>query len=71
VFRSRTPPEAIELVTKLLSYTPTSRYTALEACAHPFFDEIREADTVLPNGKPLPSSLFNFSEQGKQNRKEI
>jgi len=63
VFRSRTPPEAIDLVSKLLSYTPTSRFTALEACTHVFFDELRDSSTLLPNGKPLPSGLFNFSEQ--------
>jgi len=63
VFRSRTPPEAIDLVGKLLSYTPTTRLTALEACTHPFFDELREPTTVLPNGKPLPPSLFSFSEE--------
>jgi hypothetical protein len=37
-----------------------SRYGALEACAHPFFDELRQPGTVLPNGRPLPP-LFNFS----------
>lgn len=63
VFRSRTPPEAIDLVSKLLSYTPTTRFTALEACTHPFFDELREPNVVLPNGKPLPEHLFKFSDQ--------
>lgn len=67
VFRSRTPPEAIDLVGKLLNYTPTTRLTALEACAHPFFDELREGTAVLPNGKPLPPNLFNFSEQEMAN----
>jgi len=62
VFRSRpVPPEAIDLITGLLQYTPTNRLKPLEACAHPFFDEIREPNAVLPNGKPLPP-LFNFSE---------
>jgi len=61
VFRSRTPPEAIELVSRLLEYTPTSRMTPLEACAHAFFDELRDSNTRLPSGKDLPP-LFNFSE---------
>jgi glycogen synthase kinase 3 beta len=26
---------------------------------HPFFDELRDPSTVLPNGKPLPP-LFNW-----------
>lgn len=36
----------------------------LEACVHPFFDELRDPNTRLPNGRPLPP-LFNFKPQGK------
>ena len=36
----------------------------LEACIHPFFDELRDPNTRLPNGRPLPP-LFNFKSQGK------
>lgn len=35
----------------------------LEACIHPFFDELRDPSTRLPNGRPLPP-LFNFKPQG-------
>jgi hypothetical protein len=31
----------------------------LEALVHPFFDELRDPNTCLPNGRPLPP-LFNF-----------
>lgn len=34
----------------------------LEACAHPFFDELRETNARLPNGRPLPP-LFNFKQE--------
>ncbi|XP_021285854.1 shaggy-related protein kinase kappa isoform X1 [Herrania umbratica] len=34
----------------------------LEACIHPFFDELRDPNTRLPNGRPLPP-LFNFKPQ--------
>jgi glycogen synthase kinase 3 beta len=61
VFRTRTPPEAIELVSRLLEYTPSSRITPLQACAHPFFNELREPGTRLPNNNELPP-LFNFTE---------
>ena len=64
VFRARTPPEAIDLVSRLLEYTPSSRISPLQACAHTFFEELREANTRLPNGRELPP-LFNFTEQGK------
>lgn len=35
----------------------------LEACVHPFFDELRDPNTRLPNGRPLPP-LFNFKAPG-------
>lgn len=60
VFRSRTPPESVDLVSKLLEYTPTARMTPLQACAHPFFNELREPGTKLPNNRELPP-LFNFT----------
>ncbi|KAG9339516.1 hypothetical protein JZ751_023658 [Albula glossodonta] len=62
VFRPRTPPEAIALCSRLLEYTPTARLTPLEACAHSFFDELRDPNVKLPNGREKPS-LFNFSTQ--------
>ncbi|XP_014768431.1 glycogen synthase kinase-3 beta [Octopus bimaculoides] len=62
VFRPRTPSEAIQLVSKLLEYTPSSRISPLDACAHPFFDELRDISTRLPNGRDLPP-LFNFTSQ--------
>ncbi|GAB0098095.1 Putative glycogen synthase kinase-3 homolog [Sergentomyia squamirostris] len=61
VFRARTPPEAISLVSRLLEYTPSARITPLQACAHPFFNDLRECNQRLPNGNELPP-LFNFTE---------
>ena len=63
VFRPRTPPEAIALCSRLLEYTPTARLTPLEACAHSFFDELRDPNVKLPNGRDTPA-LFNFTTQG-------
>nr|CAG8433481.1 13063_t:CDS:2 [Entrophospora candida]CAG8434655.1 1419_t:CDS:2 [Entrophospora candida] len=62
VFRARTPPEAIDLISRLLEYTPSNRLTAIEAMCHPFFDELRNPETRLPNGKDLPR-LFDFTPQ--------
>nr|KJB34905.1 hypothetical protein B456_006G089400 [Gossypium raimondii] len=62
VFHKRMPPEAIDLTSRLLQYSPSLRCTALEACAHPFFDELREPNARLPNGRPLPP-LFNFKQE--------
>ncbi|XP_017065278.2 putative glycogen synthase kinase-3 homolog [Drosophila eugracilis] len=62
VFRIRTPAEAIDLVSKMLIYSPNSRVSPLMGCAHPFFDELRQdPHQQLPNGRSLPP-LFNFTE---------
>ncbi|TMS36885.1 hypothetical protein L596_003950 [Steinernema carpocapsae] len=61
VFRPRTSPEAVELVSRLLEYTPGNRLTPLQACAHPLFDDLRLPDSTLPSGASLPP-LFDFSE---------
>ncbi|CAI5999578.1 unnamed protein product [Closterium sp. NIES-65] len=62
VFSKRVPAEAVDLVSRLLQYSPNLRCTAAEALVHPFFDEIKDPNTRLPNGKPLPP-LFNFKKE--------
>lgn len=62
VFQRQLPPEAVDLVSRFLQYSPYLRCTALEACIHPFFDELRDPNTRLPNGRPLPP-LVNFRSQ--------
>ncbi|XP_038623132.1 glycogen synthase kinase-3 alpha [Tachyglossus aculeatus] len=60
VFKARTPPEAIALCSRLLEYTPATRLSPLEACAHSFFDDLRRPGAQMPNSCQLPP-LFNFS----------
>ncbi|KAK4705419.1 hypothetical protein P7C70_g780, partial [Phenoliferia sp. Uapishka_3] len=62
VFRPRTPPDAIDLISKLLEYTPSARLTAIEAMTHPFFDDLRVPDAKMATGKDLPP-LFNFTRE--------
>lgn len=62
VFQKKLAPEAMDLVSRFLQYSPDLRCTAMEACMHPFFDELRDPNTRLPNGRPLPP-LFNFRSQ--------
>jgi glycogen synthase kinase 3 beta len=62
VFRPRTSPEAIDLVSKLLEYTPEARLSSVEAMIHPFFDELRVEGAKMPNGKDFPL-LFDFSRE--------
>lgn len=63
VFRPRTAPDAIDLISHLLEYTPSARLTSVQAMAHNFFDELRSPDATMPNGKPLPP-LFDFTLEG-------
>lgn len=63
VFRPRTAAEAIDLVSKLLEYTPEARLSAIEAMCHPFFDELRGEGARMPNGKDFPL-LFDFTREG-------
>jgi serine/threonine protein kinase len=60
VFRLQTPSEAIDLVSKILEYNPAGRLTPFQCMAHPFFDELRNKDAKLPNGKALPP-VTNFT----------
>ncbi|KAG8457985.1 hypothetical protein KFE25_012656 [Diacronema lutheri] len=62
VFRPRTPVEAIDLVSRLLRYSPEVRLKPLEACAAPLFDELRDDELKLPSGRP-PPPLFDFKPQ--------
>ncbi|KAE8685105.1 Shaggy-related protein kinase theta [Hibiscus syriacus] len=62
IFNRRIPPEAVDLVSRLLQYSPNLHCTPLEACAHPFFDDLRDPTACLPNGRALPP-LFNFTDQ--------
>ncbi|KAL3757638.1 hypothetical protein ACHAWU_009483 [Discostella pseudostelligera] len=60
VFRSKTPEVAMDFIGSTLAYDPEKRIKPLEGCGHPFFDELREERTRLPNGNALPP-LFDFT----------
>lgn len=66
VFR-KADNNALDLIARLLEYTPTERLAAVQAMVHPFFDELRNPDVKLPDSRhgtgqvrDLPP-LFNFS----------
>eukprot|EP01097_Dermamoeba_algensis_P004172 TRINITY_DN2765_c0_g1_i2.p1 TRINITY_DN2765_c0_g1~~TRINITY_DN2765_c0_g1_i2.p1 ORF type:complete len:467 (-),score=101.33 TRINITY_DN2765_c0_g1_i2:212-1417(-) len=54
VYRARTPPEAIDLVSQFLQYIPSDRLTAKKALHHSFFDELKNPNCRLPNNRLLP-----------------
>ncbi|KAJ3026593.1 UNVERIFIED_CONTAM: regulator of ime2 [Siphonaria sp. JEL0065] len=61
VFRNRQlTPEYGALLSRLFEYIPSSRITAMDALSAPFFDELRNRETRLPDGSELPP-LFDFS----------
>lgn len=65
VFRNKVPQNSVDLVSQLLQYEPLLRLDPFEALTHNFFDELREPNARLPNGKPLPQ-LFNFTPEEMQ-----
>jgi len=59
------------LISRLLEYTPTNRLSAIEALTHPFFDDLRDPNTKLPDSRSAHSGvlrdlppLFNFNRHG-------
>jgi glycogen synthase kinase 3 beta len=64
VFKNRVVNEEyLDLVSKLLVYEPNIRLKPLKALLHPFFDELRDQKTKLPNGEALPADLFRFTDE--------
>lgn len=59
IFR-KSSKEAIDFVAKLLVYNPQQRPRPLAGLLDPYFNELRDQNTRLPNGMPLPE-LFNFT----------
>ena len=68
MFRQRATADAMELVSRLLEYTPPLRLSPIEACVHHYFDELRDPATRLPPGRELPP-LFNFTAPGTITRR--
>ncbi len=64
VFKPKVDPLAIDLVSKIVVYSPNKRLSALEALAHSYFDDMREEKFVGLNSQRIPN-LFNFSESKK------
>jgi len=51
---------ALDLIAKFLVFAPKRRIQSFDALGHPYFDELRDPDTRLPDGNKLPP-LFNFT----------
>ena len=60
----------MDFISRTLAYAPERRVKPLEGCAHSFFDELRDENTRLPLGKPLPP-LFDFTAHELNSRPEV
>jgi len=59
IFRSRTSPEAVDWLSKILQYDPKKRPNGLQACMHKMFHDLRS-----PHFKTAtPLSMFWFSDE--------
>ena len=56
-----TEESGADLLEKLFKYKPGERLTALQAMAHPYFDELREENLVFPTGNCL-CDIFSFTQ---------
>jgi serine/threonine protein kinase len=60
-FRKNVDESFFDLLRSLLCYEPKKRVSPLRAMLHPFFDELRVRDTVLPDGSEIPVDIFEFT----------
>jgi len=61
VFKGRgMPKEFMDLINKMLMHSPNKRTRPIYLLGLPFFDELRDKNTKLENGRNLPD-LFNFN----------
>jgi glycogen synthase kinase 3 beta len=61
VFRKTVGQDAISVMAAFLQYDPEQRVRPLEACAHTFFDDLRDERKRCPDGQPLSVDLFNLT----------
>jgi glycogen synthase kinase 3 beta len=59
LFPSDTPSHVLDLIAKMLRYTPTHRILPLESLCHPFFDSLRQEHNIPSS--PNISIYFDFS----------
>ncbi len=55
--------QTIPLISALLEYNPNMRMKAIDACAHPYFNQLRLKGIALPRGATFPRDLFDFTKE--------
>jgi len=61
VFNKTVGQDVTDLLGAFLQYDPEARVKPLEACAHHFFDDLRDERQRCPDGQPFPADLFNLT----------
>ena len=63
VFKGKINDELyIDLISNLLVYEPQKRLGPYQALCHPYFDELKQKEVILPDNKKIPKHLFEFKE---------
>jgi len=61
LFPADTPKEAMDVMSKMLVYTPHKRIKPLDACAHAFFDELRKTYLTPGSAASKLPALFELT----------
>jgi len=57
------PEDALDFLSKVLIYNPSERLSAIELLTHPWFAPLRDPALRLPNGAPIPPSVFQYTKE--------
>jgi len=69
VFKTEVDPLLLDLLSKVLTYSPQKRVDPLEALLHPYFDELRDRNFKV--GGKQPPNLFDFSAEELSSRPDL
>jgi len=68
LFPSDTPAHVLDLIAKMLRYTPSHRVLPLECLCHPFFDSLRQEHSITSG--PI-SHYFDFSAEEMETARNL
>ncbi|CAD8171577.1 unnamed protein product [Paramecium pentaurelia] len=72
VFQTVVDPSAIDLISKILTYCPKTRLTALQALTHSYFDDLRDETTFrMYQSKIQIPDLFDFTKEELSNNQSL
>jgi len=63
LFPSETSPDALDVMSKMLVYTPHKRIKPLAACTHLFFEQLRKTHTTHGSASSKLPALLEFTQE--------